>query len=51
MLHGAFKTISNPNMSGWEKFLSIASAVAMAIPLMINGFSGLTTILGMFNGV
>ena len=51
MLHGAFKTISNPNMSGWEKFLSITSAVAMAIPLMINGFSGLTTILGMFNGV
>jgi hypothetical protein len=31
-------------MSGWDKFLSIASTLTMTIPLLISGMTGLKTI-------
>jgi len=41
MLKGAIDTIKDPEMTGWEKFLSIMGTVAMAIPMVVSTVTAL----------
>lgn len=45
MLNGITKTLSNPDMSGWEKFLSIGTTIAMLIPMLVQAWQGLKLIV------
>ena len=45
MLQGAINTLKNPDMSGWEKFLSIGMTIAMIIPMIVSAYQGLKVAL------
>ena len=45
MLGGMYDTLSNPDVSGWDKFISVFSTLAMTIPMVINAWKGLQTIM------
>jgi hypothetical protein len=40
-LTSIFSTLSNPDLSGWEKFTSVLMSLGMGIPMLISGFTGL----------
>ena len=47
-LVSGFQALSNPDLSGWEKFTSVMTSFGMAIPMMASGFATLKTqIVGM----
>ena len=37
-LKSAFDTINNPDLSGFEKFLSLTTSISMGLPMLISGF-------------
>ena len=39
-LSAAWDTLTNPDISGWEKFSSVFMSVAMGLPAVINGITG-----------
>lgn len=41
MMESIWDTLNNPDMSGWEKFISVLSTTAMMIPTVINGANSL----------
>ena len=45
-LGSVLDTISNPDLSGWEKFSSILMSLSMGIPMLITGVTGLNSVLG-----
>lgn len=45
MLGGMADVLSNPDMSGWDKFLSITSTLLMAVPMLITGLTGLKAVM------
>ena len=45
-LQGAWNTLQDPDMSGWEKFLSLSTSLGMAIPMLVSSMSGLNSMLG-----
>jgi hypothetical protein len=46
-LSSVMDTISNPDMSGWEKFTSITLSLSMAVPMLINGWKSLNSVINM----
>ena len=44
MLGGMGDVWANPDMTGWEKFLSITSTLLIAIPMLTNAFTAMKTI-------
>ena len=38
---GVVSTLKNPDMSGWEKFVSITASVGMALPMIISSITAL----------
>ena len=46
MLNGISATLKNPDLSGWDKFVSVGTSIAMALPLIMSSVSSLTS-LGM----
>ena len=40
-LRSAWDTLNNPDMSGFEKFLSIMTSISMGVPMLMSGLSGL----------
>ena len=47
-LKGILETLSDPDISGWEKFGAALSGLAFAIPQIISGFQGVSTAIGYF---
>lgn len=45
MVQGAMDTLSNPDASGWEKFLSVLTTLGMLIPNVINLYNSLDLIV------
>ena len=45
-LRGIWDTLENPDMSGWEKFISILGTAAFIIPSIITSIQGVTAMLG-----
>ena len=45
-LYNAWNVLNNPDMSGWEKFISIAMSLGMAIPSLISGIVGIKGLIG-----
>lgn len=45
MVQGAIDTLSDPDASGWEKFLSILTTLGMLIPNVINLYNNLDLII------
>ena len=50
-IQSAWNTIKNPDMSGWEKALSLMTSLGMAIPMLFNGFSTLANASKTFIGI
>ena len=50
-LGSAISVASNPDMSAWEKFASIAMSLSMGIPMLISGLTGLNTVLGVTSAI
>lgn len=44
-LSNVFDVISNPDLSGWEKFSAILSSLAIGVPALINAWNGFKTVL------
>ena len=44
-LSNVFDVISNPDLSGWEKFSAILSSLAIGVPALINAWNGFETVL------
>ena len=42
-LSSAWDTIQNPDLSGWEKFTSIAMSLSMGLPALLSGLKSITT--------
>ena len=45
MIGGIVDTLQDPNMTGWEKFLSIGSTLLMMVPMLVSAFTGLSAIM------
>ena len=44
-LSSAWKTIQDPDMSGWDKFLSISMSLSMGLPMLFTGITKLNAAL------
>jgi hypothetical protein len=44
------KTAMNPDLSGWEKFTSIAMSLGMGLPMILNSLIGLNKTFGLLAG-
>lgn len=44
MISSMFDTLSNPDTSGWEKFLSIFTTLTMVIPMLVSSIKAFTEI-------
>lgn len=42
-LKGAWDTLSNPDLSGMEKFLQLTTSISMGLPMLISGFKATKT--------
>ena len=49
MVQGAMDTLSDPDASGWEKFLSVLTTLGMLIPNVINLYNSLDLIVKKVN--
>ena len=45
MLGGMFDTLSDPDVSGWEKFTTILMTLGTVVPMLISAWKGLKTII------
>jgi hypothetical protein len=45
MMGGMVDTLKDPDVSGWDKFISVFSTLAMTIPMVISVFKGLKSIM------
>lgn len=50
-LTSAVETFQNPDMSAWDKIVSISMSVGMVLPTLIMGFGGLVKALGSANWI
>ena len=50
-LTSAVETFQNPDMSAWDKIVSISMSVSMVLPTLIMGFGGLIKALGSANWI
>lgn len=48
-LESIWDTLQDPDLSGWEKFTSIAMSLGTAIPMLITSLNGLGNALGFVN--
>jgi hypothetical protein len=46
MINGIVDTLKNPDMSAWEKFLSIGSSILMMVTMIVPAFTSLITTFG-----
>jgi hypothetical protein len=44
-LGGMWNTLKDPDISGWEKFISVFSTLAMVIPMVVNVFKGIKSVI------
>ena len=49
MLGSAFDTLKNPDVSGWEKFLTVLTTLGMVLPTLVSLFSTLRSLLSAEN--
>jgi hypothetical protein len=45
MIGSAIETLSNPDVSGWEKFTTVLMTLGMTIPLLISVWSTLKSLI------
>jgi hypothetical protein len=45
MLGSAFETLKNPDVSGWQKFLTVLTTVGMVVPTLVSLFSTFKSLL------
>jgi hypothetical protein len=45
MLGDVTDTLSNPDLSGWEKFTTVMTTVSMLIPTLVTAWTSLKTII------
>ena len=48
-LSSAFEALSNPDLSGWDKFLSVTMSLTMAFPMFTSGIKSFGTFFSFFN--
>ena len=46
-LNSAIKTLQNPDITGWEKFLSVLTSVSFGLPMLFSSIKGTVDAFGM----
>jgi hypothetical protein len=49
MLGSAFDTLKDPDVSGWQKFVTVLTTVGMVIPTLVSLFSTFKSLLSAEN--
>lgn len=50
-LSSAFEALTNPDLSGWDKFLSVTMSLTMAFPMFTSGLKNLGTTMTWLKGI